>query len=349
MKIDTEIKLDFSDVLLRPKRSTLNSRNEVVLERELKFTHSKQTWTGIPIIVSNMDTVGTLEMLKVTSKCNMLTCLHKYIKVEDIIDTCKEHPTITNNMILSTGISKNDWKRLEETMDSLKQNNIVIKFICVDVANGYMISLIDFCKQVRHHYPDVTLIAGNVVTREVVEELIINGGVDIVKVGIGSGSVCTTRLQTGVGMPQLSAVLECSDAAHGVGGHIISDGGIVVPGDMAKGFGGGADFIMSGSMFSGHDECAGDIVEENGKQYKLFYGMSSDTAMDKYHGGVAKYRSSEGKTVKIPYKGPVEDTIRSFLGGIRSSCTYVGAKRLKDLPKCTTFLRVTNQVNNKYS
>ena len=349
MKLDTEIKLDFSDVLLRPKRSTLNSRNEVQLERNFKFIHSKRTWTGIPIMVSNMDTVGTVEMLVETSKFNMLTCLHKYIDVEDIIKVYNRDNSIINNLILSTGIGEKDWERLANTMRILGENNINIGFICVDVANGYMISLIDFCKRIRASYPSVTLIAGNVVTREIVEELIINGGVDIVKVGIGSGSVCTTRLQTGVGMPQLSAVLECADAAHGVSGHIISDGGIVVPGDMAKAFGGGSDFIMSGSMFSGHDESSGEIVEENGVKYKLFYGMSSDTAMNKYHGGIAKYRSSEGKTVKVLYKGPVENTINSFLGGLRSSCTYVGAKRLKDLPKCTTFIRVNNQVNNKYN
>ena len=234
-------------------------------------------------------------------------------------------------------------------MDILTTNGFEPKFICVDVANGYMLSLIDFCKKLREKYPNIIIIAGNVVTRELVEELIINGKVDIVKVGIGSGSVCTTRLQTGVGMPQLSAVLECADAAHGVGGHIISDGGITVPGDMAKAFGGGADFVMGGSIFSGHDESAGELIEENGKKYKLFYGMSSDTAMNKYSGGVAKYRSSEGKTVKVLYKGPVQDTIYSYLGGIRSTCTYIGARKLEDLPKCTTFILVQNQVNKIFS
>ena len=208
-------------------------------------------------------------------------------------------------------------------MDILTTYFLSLKFICVDVAHGYMLSLIDFCKKLREKYPNIIIIAGNVVTRELVEELIINGKVDIVKVGIGSGSVCLVYKLELV-MPQLSAVLECADAAHGVGGHIISDGGITVPGDMAKAFGGGADFVMGGSIFSGHDESAGELIEENGKQYKLFYGMSSDTAMNKYSGGVAKYRSSEGKTVKVLYKGPVQDTIYSYLGGIRSTCTYIG-------------------------
>ncbi len=349
MKIEPDTKLDFSSVLIRPKRSTLSSRNEVTLERDFKFLHSKSIWKGIPIMVSNMDTVGTVEMLDHVSKNKILTCLHKHVDVNDILSILRNTPDVLDYMILSTGISENDWNRLNENMDILTTNGFEPKFICVDVANGYMLSLIDFCKKLRDKYPNIIIIAGNVVTRELVEELIINGKVDIVKVGIGSGSVCTTRLQTGVGMPQLSAVLECADAAHGVGGHIISDGGITVPGDMAKAFGGGADFVMGGSIFSGHDESAGELIEENGKKYKLFYGMSSDTAMNKYSGGVAKYRSSEGKTVKVLYKGPVQDTIYSYLGGIRSTCTYIGARKLEDLPKCTTFILVQNQVNKIFS
>lgn len=349
MKIEPDIKLDFSDVLIRPKRSTLTSRSQVDVSRKFKFLHSRQEWCGVPVMAANMDTTGTAEMFKVLSKNKMLTCLHKYIDIIPIIEYIKINPDLANYLILSTGISNDDLARLQTNIDEFSKNKIQIKFICIDVANGYMSKLIEFSKTVRELYPNTTLIAGNVVSREMVEELIINGKVDIVKVGIGSGSVCTTRLQTGVGMPQLSAVLECADAAHGIGGCIISDGGITVPGDMAKAFGGGADFVMGGSMFSGHDESAGEIIYENDKKYKIFYGMSSDTAMDKYNGGVAKYRSSEGRTVKVNYRGGVQLTIDSYLGGLRSSCTYVGAKRLKDLGKCTTFLMVNNQVNNKYS
>ena len=239
--------------------------------------------------------------------------------------------------------------KLNENIRKLRQSNIELRFICIDVANGYMSKLIGFCRKVRELYPNTVIIAGNVVTRELVEELILNGLVDVVKVGIGSGAVCTTRLQTGVGMPQFSSVVECADAAHGLSGHIISDGGICVPGDISKAFGAGGDFVMMGSMFAGHNECLGDLIEEDGKEYKLFYGMSSDTAMNKYKGGVAKYRSSEGKTVKIPCKGNVCNTINDFLGGVRSTCTYVGARRLKDLTKCCTFMRVNRQVNNFYT
>ena len=177
-----------------------------------------------------------------------------------------------------------------------------------------------------------------------VEELIL-AGADIVKVGIGPGSVCTTRIKTGVGYPQLSAIIECADAAHGLGGHIISDGGCKIPGDVAKAFGGGADFGMLGGMFAGHDESGGEIMEENGKRFRLFYGMSSQTAMDKHSGGVAEYRASEGKTVKVPYKGAVSDTVKDILGGVRSTCTYVGASQLRELSKRTTFIRVAEQEN----
>ena len=349
MKIEPGIKLDFSDVLIRPKRSTLSSRSEVSLERTFNFKYSKKEWTGIPIMVSNMDTVGTVEMFCSLSQQGLLTCLHKYINMDKVITACAEGKAKSEHLILSTGISDKDYQHLVNNVFKLRENGINLNFICIDVANGYMFKLVEFCKKMRDMFPDITLIAGNVVSREMTEELIINGKVDIVKVGIGSGSVCTTRLQTGVGMPQLSAVMECADAAHGMGGCIISDGGAVVPGDLSKAFGAGGDFVMSGSMFAGHTESAGELIEEDGVKYKLFYGMSSDTAMKKYHGGVAKYRSSEGKTVKIKYRGDVINTIENMLGGIRSTCTYVGAHRLKDLPKCTTFMRVNNQVNNVYS
>ena len=343
MKIETDIKLDFQDVLLRPKRSTLSSRSEVDLERTLFFPHSNQSWTGVPIMVANMDTTGTPEMYMEVAQHKMITVFHKHIDVQNIINFNPEY------YALSTGISDNDYLKLNENVDTLKEKGRDVKFICIDVANGYMEHLVYFCKIIRKSFPNQIIIAGNVVSREMVEELIINGTVDIVKVGIGSGSVCTTRLQTGVGMPQLSAVIECADAAHGCGGHIISDGGIVHPGDIGKAFGGGADFVMMGSMFAGHDESAGELVVEGGKKYKVFYGMSSETAMDKYNGGVANYRSSEGKTVKIEYRGPVSNTIQNILGGLRSTCTYIGARRLKDISKCATFLRVNHIVNNVYS
>jgi len=339
MKIEQDLKLDFSDVLIRPKRSTLESRSQINLEREFKFPHSKQIWKGIPIIASNMDTTGTVEMYHSLKNFNMLTCFHKFIDINNYPDNER------NQYIISIGIREIDFEKLQEMfLISPEKCNIV----CIDIANGYINKLIDFCQRVRQLIPNCILIAGSVVTREMVEELIINGSVDIVRVGIGSGSVCTTRSQTGVGMPQLSSVIECSDAAHGCGGHIISDGGITCPGDAAKAFGAGADFVMIGSMLSGHEESGGELIIENDKKYKIFYGMSSDTAMNKHYGGVNNYRSSEGKTVKIPYKGPVKNTIEDLLGGIRSTCTYVNAHSLKDLPKCTTFFRVNNQVNRIY-
>ena len=340
MKIEQDIKLDFSDVLIRPKRSTIESRSIVNLEREFKFPHSTQIWKGIPIIASNMDTVGTIPMYKSLKEKNMLTCFHKFMNINEYPENDR------NNYAVSIGIRNEDYLKLSEIYKYTPEK---CNIVCIDIANGYIQKLVEFCQKVRKLIPNCILIAGNVVTREMIEELIINGQVDIVKVGIGSGSVCTTRLQTGVGMPQLSCILECADAAHGCGGHIISDGGITCPGDAAKAFGAGADFVMLGSMLAGHEQSGGELVDENGKLYKVFYGMSSDTAMNKHYGGVSKYRSSEGKTVKIEYKGPVENTILDLLGGIRSTCTYVNAKNLKDLSKCTTFMRVNNQVNNIYS
>ena len=343
MNIDTEIKLDFKDVLIRPKRSTLGSRNEVSLERTFKFVNSGQEWTGVPIMTSNMDTTGTFEMYDVLQEYQMLTCFHKHYTVEDFKDRHLRNPLDREYYCLSTGIGNNDWEKLQTLVELLNP-----KFVCIDVANGYSCKFLEFVKKVRHTYPNMILIGGNIVTREMVEELTLNGGLDICKIGIGNGSVCTTRIQTGVGYPQLSAVMECSDGAHGINSHIISDGGVQNAGDIAKAFGAGADFIMSGSLFAGHDQSAGEVVEIDGKKFKEFYGMSSSNAMEKYYGGVAKYRSAEGKCVRVNYKGDVRDTIQSILGGVRSTMTYIGAKRLKDLPKCTTFIRVNRQVNDLF-
>lgn len=344
MKIEQDLKLDFSDVLIRPKRSTLSSRSEVDLERTFVFKDSqgqvKKEWTGIPIMSANMDTTGTIEMYKVLSEFKMITCFHKFYELEDLQDLDLN----PNYYAISTGITDSDYKKLRILVEKLDPT-----FLCIDVANGYMFSFVEFVKKVSRNYPNIIIICGNVVSKEMVEELIINAGADIIKCGIGSGATCLTRTQTGVGIPQLSAVMECADAAHGVNGKIVSDGGCSVPGDISKAFGANADFVMLGGMLAGHTESGGEMVEEDGKLYKMFYGMSSKKAMEKYNGGMAKHRSSEGKVVKIPYKGDVRDTIENILGGIRSTCTYIGAKTLKDIPKCTTFVRVTNQLNNSLS
>ncbi|KAK4884329.1 hypothetical protein RN001_000600 [Aquatica leii] len=342
--IVNEIKLDFKDVLLRPKRSTLTSRNDVDLYRKITFRNSKQTYHGIPIMASNMDTVGTFEMAKALSKHGLFTTVHKYYGVDEWKRFGEENPKCLNNVAVSSGMSKTDFERLSDILHAVP----AISFICLDVANGYSQGFVEYVRKVRGAFPTHTIMAGNVVTGEMVEELILSGA-DIIKVGIGPGSVCTTRMKTGVGYPQLSAVIECADAAHGLQGHIISDGGCTCGGDIAKAFGAGADFVMAGGMFAGHDQCDGELIEKNGKQFKLFYGMSSSTAMEKHAGGVADYRASEGKTVEVPYRGNVEATVLDLLGGLRSACTYTGAGKLKELPRRATFIRCTQQLNNMYS
>ncbi|KAM7097849.1 GMP reductase 1 isoform 1-T1 [Molossus nigricans] len=352
-RIDADLKLDFKDVLLRPKRSSLKSRAEVGLfggrrgvdlERTFTFRNSKRTYSGIPIIVANMDTVGTFEMAAVMSQHSMFTAVHKHYTLDDWKLFATSHPECLQHVAVSSGSGKNDLEKMSSILEAVPQ----VKFICLDVANGYSEHFVEFVKLVRAKFPEHTIMAGNVVTGEMVEELILSGA-DIIKVGVGPGSVCTTRTKTGVGYPQLSAVIECADSAHGLKGHIISDGGCTCPGDVAKAFGAGADFVMLGGMFSGHTECAGEVIERDGQKLKLFYGMSSETAMKKHAGGVAEYRASEGKTVEVPYKGDVENTIRDILGGLRSTCTYVGAAKLKELSKRTTFIRVTQQHNTVFS
>ena len=342
MRIEEELKLDYSDVLFRPKRSTLTSRKEVDLNRTYKFKYSKNEWSGVPIMASNMDGVGELGVAEKLSEFNMITCLTKQHDVKKLTQY-KNLKLIYKNISLSIGIKKEDFDNLDKV---LKEFNF-IRFICVDVANGYSERFSSFIKSVREKYPTKTIIAGNVVTADMTQELVLSGA-DIVKVGIGPGSVCTTRIQTGVGYPQLSAVMECADAAHGLGAHIIADGGCTCPGDVAKAFGAGADFTMLGGMLAGHDEGKGKIVKEKGEKFVEFYGSSSLIANKKHYGGLSDYRSSEGRTVKVKYRGKIKDTILDILGGIRSSCTYVGAPSLKQLSKCTTFVRVSNQFNKTF-
>ena len=327
MLINEEIKLDYSDVLIRPKRSTMSSRGEVNLERTHKFLWSKKEWSGIPIMSANMDTVGTPSMHTVLTKHNMVTCpARHYLK-----NSTKEFKGREDNICWFGGIDE---------IDNLKK--VQSGFIGLDVANGYTIRFVDAVKKLREKCPDATIAAGNVVTADMTQELVL-AGADIVKVGIGPGSVCTTRIKTGIGYPQLSAVIECADAAHGLNAHIIADGGCVSSGDIVKAFAGGADFVMIGGMLAGHDECEGKV--ENG--FMEFYGMASESAMDK-HDNHNSYRGAEGKTVKIPHRGRVDDTIKDILSGIRSACTYVGANSLRTLSKCTTFVRVNNTHNTIY-
>lgn len=365
-KIINEIKLDFDDVLIRPKRSTLKSRSEVDLVRTFKFTHSQRELNCVPIIVANMDTVGTIHMAKSLIPHRAITCLHKHYDADNITNFYLENTANKDLVFYSVGTSKKDIDKFLDITNILKVQKIKVPNICLDVANGYTEQFVKTAAHLRLLFPDSIIMAGNVVTPEMVEELIIHGKVDIVKVGIGSGSVCTTRLKTGVGYPQLSAIMECADAAHGLGGHICSDGGCKVVGDICKAFGANADFVMLGSMFAGCDECEGEWKYEyqtatgnwqpidpknNNPKRKIslkYYGMSSKKAMDKHHDGVANYRTAEGKCVTVPYKGLASETIQDIYGGLRSACTYIGATKIKDFGKKTTFIQVNNTHNRIY-
>ena len=384
MRIEEDMKLDYKDVLIRPKRSTLGSRKEVDLQRGFTFRNYKpyvatdvlpdgypivqeqyRHYRGTPIMASNMDGVGTFEMADTLAIGGIFTCLVKTYSVSDLVNYFdSEMSERTDYVAMSIGITDKDHNKFR---DVYEQTGSKLKYVCIDVANGYSERFATFVRGMRNNYPNIVIIAGNVVTGEMTEELIL-AGADIIKVGIGPGSVCTTRIQTGVGYPQLSAVMECADAAHGLGGHIIADGGCTCPGDVAKAFAGGADFVMLGGMLAGHDQGGGDVITkhyanseatllDNGnyvphyeqKQFVQFYGMSSDAANKKHFGGLKDYRSSEGREVFVPYRGDVAATVQDILGGLRSTCTYAGAIRLKHLMRCTTFIRCTQQFNSVYA
>lgn len=349
-KIINEIKLDFDDVLIRPKRSALNSRSEVCIARSFHFKYSPRDLVCVPIMVANMDTVGTFNMANALSKHQVITCLHKHYKPNEYVAFYTDPSIMNKNLIFySVGTGSKDIEKLTDVFDQIRKFNFPIPNICIDVANGYTEQFVKTVSHIRKLYEEVIIMAGNVVTPEMTEELLIHGKADIVKVGIGSGSVCTTRLKTGVGYPQLSAIMECTDAAHGLGGHICSDGGCKVVGDICKAFGANSDFVMLGSMFAGVDECEGEWTYELDKKINLkYYGMSSKNAMDKHHNGVAKYRTAEGKSVIVAYKGLADDIIKDICGGLRSACTYIGANKIKDFGKKTTFIQVNNTHNKIY-
>src|SRR6056300_937129 len=375
MRIEEDLKLDYKDVLIRPKRSTLGSRKEVDLNRRYTFRNYEpafehENWrdwhyNGIPIMASNMDGVGTFAMADKLAEAKIFTCLVKTYSVNELVGYFdNQYSERTEFVAMCIGITDRDEDKFRAVYEQADGN---LKYVCIDVANGYSNRFRDFVQKFRQRYPQIVIIAGNVVTREMTEELIL-AGADIVKVGIGPGSVCTTRIQTGVGYPQLSAVMECADAAHGLGGHIIADGGCTCPGDIAKAFAGGADFVMLGGMLAGHDEGGGEVITKyyqtgeqwfkqndetyhpviENKKFVTFYGMSSKAANDKHFGGLKEYRSSEGREVLVPYRGAVGSTIQDILGGVRSTCTYAGAIRLKHLSKCTTFVRCTQTHNSLY-
>jgi len=345
MRIETDVKLDFKDVLIRPKRSTLNTRSAVDVNRTFRLVHTGAEWKGFPLIAANMDVTGTMAMARALGKHGALTALHKHYPDAALIKFFSGPEGA--HAFYSLGTTVADIKKLAAVAKAAS-----IRLICLDVANGYAENFLEAVKRTRDNHPKSIIMAGNVVTGDMTEALIL-AGADIVKIGIGPGSVCTTRRVTGVGYPQLSAIIECADAAHGLKGQVCADGGCTSPGDIAKAFGAGADFVMLGGMLAGHDECDGDIRYEDREGKKvpigmIFYGMSSDTAMKKHFGGVAHYRAAEGKTVVTPYRGPVEATMGEIMGGVRSMMTYIGATQLKEVSKRTTFVRVTAQTNDVF-
>tara|TARA_Y100000310_G_C20691245_1_gene822380 strand:- start:658 stop:1722 length:1065 start_codon:yes stop_codon:yes gene_type:complete len=346
MRIESEQKLDFNDVLIRPKRSTLTSRKDILLERTFKFYHSPKTWTGIPIVTANMASCGTFGMAKVLSKFKMITFFHKYYSVLDFEKFFKTFDD-PDYVCYTLGIRDGDFEKLEQ----MKKKGLLKKFsfICLDVPNGYLERFGDAVEKLRKECPDHIIIAGNVVTNEMTEELILKGA-DIIKIGIGPGAVCTTRRMTGIGFPQLSAVIECADAAHGIAnehgaGLVIADGGCIFPGDVAKAFCAGGDLVMLGSLFSGFKESGGTLKKIHGKKFKEYYGSSSDHALKNYYGKKDAHRASEGRYCLIPYKGDIGYFLQDLLGSLRSTATYIGARKLKEFSRRATFVRVSNQLN----
>lgn len=346
--INTIPKLDFKDVLILPNKTTIKSRKEVCIEREFIFKNGKK-WKGVPIISSNMDTVSDLNTFDVLRHYDYITCFPKHFNEKWFeLEQIPEQLSLNNNYMLTCGTSQRDRENLFSLINRLKKCWIPPSFICVDVANGYMQQLQDTCLEIKDCFPDCILVAGNVVTPDIVYELMTKSGVDIVKIGIGSGAVCTTRLKAGVGYPQLSTILDCKTAAMGGGGYLISDGGIIHPCDIAKAFAAGSDFVMCGSILAGHEESPGELVIVNGQKYKTFYGMASETAVKKYNDNKMGYRTAEGKKVTIKLKGSLINTIEDINGSLRSACSYTDSRNLKEFYNNTKFITVHSTHNTSF-
>ena len=333
-KVSSDTKLDFKDVLIVPKNSNVNSRSDVSLEKTFKFRYYPKELTCVPIIASNMSTVGTVSMAKKLSEFKCLTVLHKF--VDDYDGLNKDY------IFISCGTNAND---IDITSNLIKNKGF--DKLCIDIANGYLEKIIETIKYFRENFPNILIMAGNVVTPSRSRELI-EAGADIVKLGIGSGSCCLTRQKTGIGYPQLSCIMECEGEVHSSSGLLISDGGCSTPADVCKAFGAGADFVMLGGMLGGHDECEGEVMTINGHKKMLIYGMSSKTAQEKHNGGMNTYRASEGRSFFIDYRGSVKETMNDIFGGLRSYGTYIGCNHIKDFANATNFIKVSQQLNNPY-
>lgn len=369
MQIVDSVQLDFSDVLIKPRRSSIDSRSKVNISRDYKFKWCPIPITGTGIMQSNMGTIGNFEVSRKMLEQGLFACLHKHHNVEDLVSFYKElfsnGDGTWRRCFLSIGLRDNGIEKLR-TINKELGVQIGIKF---DVPNGYIPQVKERVIELRKEFPEMFIMVGNVVTGDITEDLILSGA-DCVAVGIGNGAQCLTRRQTGCGRPQFSALVECSDAAHQVGGMVCCDGGITCPGDLGKAFGAGSDFIMIGSLFAGTDEADGEIITKwinNGeydrflydigykfephleeKKFKQFYGMSSTLAQEKFGNGKPSYRASEGRVTLMPYVGSIDGVIEELLGGLRSTMTYIGAKNLKDIPKQSVFFKVHNQLNQTF-
>jgi GMP reductase len=374
MKINSEIKLDFDDVMIAPQRSTLNSRSDIILEKTFQFYHSTRSWTGIPIICANMSFCG-IKLAKELAKHKMIACLHKYHSVKELSNYFLHHPQNIDYTFVSIGYKKSDINHLIELKEKIGQQ----PNICIDVPNGHMDSFVKYCKKVREHFPESIIIAGNVTNTSSTQELLIYGGVDIVKVGIGGGSACTTRFLTGCGIPQFSCVMENAYVAHGLQngdkkiGLVCSDGGHKNSGDVCKALCAGSDFVMLGGYFAGCEECDGDwdyeykskIIQTEGsiksewwqstspgyntekrKTKFTYYGMSTHHAQMVFEDSKKDYRASEGTRIEVKYKGNLKNILQELLGGIRSCCCYIGSNCIKNMPRCAEFIRVNKIHSN---
>ena len=335
MFYSSEKKLNFKDVLIVPKSSKINSRKDVILDTKILFPASGINWTGVPIMASNMDNVGTFEMGFALQNFHMTNAVSKFYNKDAWVKSISNGLDLEFNFI-TFGLQ--EISEIDEIISYiLQKTNKNIKTIVFDIPNGYIEKFSKIISEARKEFPKLGIIAGNVVTAEGVR-LLMDSGADGVKVGIGSGGVCDTTETTGIGYPQLSAAIDCSLEVKKYNGFIVSDGGVKITGDISKAFAAGSGFVMLGSLLAAHKESMAPIIRKDNKNFRELYGMSSTQAMTKHYGGVADYRTSEGKSILVEDRGPVKNTLNKILGAMRSTCTYINAKNIGEIHENSSFI-----------
>jgi len=320
--------LSYDDVLLEPQYSDIRTRKECSLESHLSDKIKLKT----PFMASPMDTVSGQELAEEISRLGGVAVIHRYSTVEQQATVIRLLKLNSTQYVGAAIGASGDF--LERAHELIKNN---VDFICIDVAHGHHIMVKEAIMTLRDHYgPSIHIMAGNVATAEAFSDLE-SWGADSIRVNVGTGAICSTRIQTGHGIPSITSIMDCAAIAKTA--KLIADGGIKNSGDIVKALAAGADFVMAGSLFAGTDEAPGELVEVNGSKRKVYRGMASREAQNSWRGNSS---SPEGISTTVPAKGPLKNVFDDLVGGVQSGLSYTGARTIKELQQKAVFVKQTS-------